>query len=124
VANEGEVERLLHEEGFTTVSSGSLSVAEQILLFSQATHVVGAHGAGLANMVFCRPGARVIEFVTDDPHAHWRCYYNLASAMGLQYALVCAGTTASAEASFEERRDADLVVDPDILKQAVTAMND
>jgi capsular polysaccharide biosynthesis protein len=123
VANEDAVRDLLHAEGFTTIACGKLSVVEQIKLFSRATHVVGAHGAGLANMMFCQPGSAVIEFATPDPHHHWRCYRNLAHALDLRYGLVSAESTAPADAGFEERRDADFVVDLDNLHEAVTRLN-
>ena len=37
------------------------SVAEQATEFARATCVVAVHGAGLSNIVFCRPGTCVIE---------------------------------------------------------------
>ena len=39
----------------------SLSVADQIEVFSQAEIVVGPHGSGFANMVFASPQAKMIE---------------------------------------------------------------
>ena len=122
VANESEIRNLLEEQGFVTVTCTALSVAEQVRIFSRATHVVGAHGAGLANMIFARAGARVLEFATTDSHAHWHCYYNLAHAMGHRYGLVCSESTAGLAAGFAERRDSDLYVDPVRLLEALRTM--
>jgi hypothetical protein len=36
-----------------------LSLEEQICLFKGAEHVVGSLGAGMTNIVFCRPGTNV-----------------------------------------------------------------
>ena len=121
VANENEIRSLLEGEGFVTVSGTELSVAEQVRMFSRATDIVGPHGAGLANMIFARSGARVLEFATTDPHAHWECYYNLAHSMGHRYGLVCSETTAGPTASFAERRDGDLRVNPENLMEALRA---
>jgi len=40
---------------------GTMSVLEQIELFSNADVVIGTHGAGLANILFCKPNTKVIE---------------------------------------------------------------
>jgi capsular polysaccharide biosynthesis protein len=61
VRNEAEVQELLSGYGFTAVDPGQLSVTEQIATFAQAELIVGPHGAGLTNIVFASPGARVIE---------------------------------------------------------------
>ena len=39
-----------------------MKLAEQIKLFASASHVVGAHGAGLGNVIFCGPGSVLCEF--------------------------------------------------------------
>lgn len=78
--NEAEVLDALAPRGFETVEPGSLSVAEQIRLFSEAEIVVGAHGAGLTNLVFCPVGAAVIELFPPD-YVNV-CFWALASAVG------------------------------------------
>ena len=60
--NEEAAIALLARYGFEPVTLTALSVAEQIRLFASATHVIGAHGAGLANVMFCGPGAVLCEF--------------------------------------------------------------
>ncbi len=62
VFNEDAVIELLSHFGFVSVALETLSVAEQAQLFAQAEAIVGAHGSGLANLVFCSPGTQVIEF--------------------------------------------------------------
>ena len=84
IENEDEVLATLRPLGFDVVDPGTLSVAEQVLLFAEAEMVVGAHGAGLTNIAFCSPGATVIElFPADYVNV---CYWALASAVeGLWY---------------------------------------
>ncbi len=57
------VQALLSQEGFETVSLEGMSPSDQILLFQSAEFVVGAHGAGLANLLFCEHGTKVIELM-------------------------------------------------------------
>jgi capsular polysaccharide biosynthesis protein len=60
--------------------------------FNEAAVVVGAHGAGLANLVFCRPGTKVLELVpTDNAYPF---YYSLSLAAGLDYAYLAGRSTA------------------------------
>jgi len=51
--------------GWTVVDPGTLTLAQQIGLFSQAEAVCGIHGAAFANLVWCPPGCRVIELLAD-----------------------------------------------------------
>ena len=78
---EHAVERMLVEHGFEIYEAAEQP--DQPDDFDQAEIVVGPHGAGLANLAFCRPGTRVVEVVpTDNAHPF---YYSLASAAGLDY---------------------------------------
>ncbi|MCK5445102.1 MAG: glycosyltransferase family 61 protein [Rhodospirillaceae bacterium] len=63
VINEKDVATFLASLGFEIIVPGKLSLKKQIAAFADAAVIVGAHGAGLANMVFAPPGARVIEFM-------------------------------------------------------------
>ncbi len=64
VTNEADVMAALRPHGFVKVRNEDRSVREQAEMFSSAEIVVGAHGAGLANVAFCSPGATVIELVS------------------------------------------------------------
>jgi capsular polysaccharide biosynthesis protein len=83
VANESALMAALAERGFTSVQLERLSWAEQITLFRGAKIVVAPHGAGLANLIFSRPGTRVIECFS---HNYVNsCFAQLAEACGLDY---------------------------------------
>jgi capsular polysaccharide biosynthesis protein len=60
-----QVEQALQEvygpEGLVVAELENMTFAEQVRLFKGARAVIGIHGAGLANMVFCRPGTTLIE---------------------------------------------------------------
>jgi hypothetical protein len=62
--NEAELEQALRPLGFTTFVAGEAPVTEQIQVFSRARVIVGAHGAGLTNLLFAPPGAFVLEIAT------------------------------------------------------------
>jgi capsular polysaccharide biosynthesis protein len=80
-------ERLLCEElsnlDVRVICPGSLAVDEQISLFSSAAAVIGPHGAGLANVAFCRPGTIVYEIMSTERLN--RCYAILCQSLGLEY---------------------------------------
>ncbi len=89
VGNEAELRTALAAVGFETVYAEDLTWEEQIAVFRAARVVVAPHGAGLANLVFCAPGARVVELVG-------RGYFNptfwrLAALRGLDYRPLVSG---------------------------------
>jgi len=53
----------LARRGFIIATPAEMTIAEQIALFRGARLVVGPHGAGLANISFCRPGTAVYQFL-------------------------------------------------------------
>jgi len=61
ITNEDEVFALFQAKGFERYDLCKLSVVEQILLFNNAEILVGEHGTGLVNIMFCKPGTKVIE---------------------------------------------------------------
>lgn len=61
IINEQDLHNALIDNGFDIITPGSLTVHDQVRLFHSAEIVVAPHGAGSANMLFCRPGARVLE---------------------------------------------------------------
>lgn len=89
IDNLQQVEDLLDKFGFEKVTCGAdTNYIELIEKFSQASMVVGAHGAGLSNIMFCQPKTVMIEFV---PEFHQQPYYmSLAHSVGLDYhGMIC-----------------------------------
>jgi capsular polysaccharide biosynthesis protein len=64
-------------------------LAKQARLVHEAEMVVATHGAGLANLIFARPGTRVIEIV---PAGRFNatCYPKRTRFFGLHHQLVFA----------------------------------
>jgi len=61
IVNEEEVKNHLRKEGFKIVKLADLHFNDQVLTFNNAEVIVGLHGAGFTNIVFCKPNAKVIE---------------------------------------------------------------
>lgn len=71
LVNESELETALAARGFTIVRPETLSVREHIVLFHRAEMIIGLAGAALANVLFCRPGAEVIELQPSNIAGAW-----------------------------------------------------
>lgn len=88
VVNEEALWARLEPRGFTRVWLEDLAWAEQINAFRHARVIVAPHGAGLANLVFCREGTRVVEFF--HPTYVNPCFWRLAALGKLDYRPVVA----------------------------------
>ncbi len=62
IINENEVENFLISEGFESITLSNYSFIDQVRMFNQAESIVGLHGAGFANLIFCKPKTKVLEF--------------------------------------------------------------
>ncbi|MEJ8475053.1 glycosyltransferase family 61 protein [Roseibium algae] len=82
--NQEAVNGLARKYGFELVDPSTLPLEGQIALFNQASVVVGAHGAGLTNIIFSQHlPCKVIELFSPEmgsPH-----YYMLARELGFDY---------------------------------------
>ena len=76
IHNLRHVRSFLSRRGFETVYLEGMSVIDQIVLFQNAEFIISPHGAGLANLLFCEPGTKVIEFM---PSAEMRPFFWLIS---------------------------------------------
>lgn len=81
--NEAELASVAEAAGFRRVVLSGMPMAEQARLFAAATHIIAPHGAGLANLLFCRPGTEVCELQMD-LYVNW-AFRRLAALRGLRY---------------------------------------
>jgi len=82
MVNENEVTPFLQNEGFDTIVCEDFSLAEQVALFAKATVIVGVHGGGLINLIYCLPGSRVGEIYSGRVFPH---YLVTARQLGMQF---------------------------------------
>ena len=61
ISNEDEIKKYLLKNNFIFVKLHETKFREQINLFHNAECIVGLHGAGFVNVVFCKPGTKIIE---------------------------------------------------------------
>lgn len=81
--NEDAICDIARRHGFEVVTTGGMPLVDQIRLFSEASHVISPHGAGLANTMFCPPGGFMLELHYDNS-VNWSLR-RLASIVPLRY---------------------------------------
>jgi len=62
-----------------------------VQLFQSVTIVFAQHGAGLSNLVFCKPGTKVFELF--EPEYVNPCYALLSEKLSLAYTMLLNGTS-------------------------------
>ena len=82
IINETEVKNYLIKKGFSIIALSELSFLEQINLFSNAKQIIGLHGAGFANLVFCKPETLALEVKSEVAAP---VIGNLAKKLGLKF---------------------------------------
>lgn len=60
------IKEALEKKGWVPVDLETIPFAHQIALFANADCIVAEHGAGLANLVWCRPGTKILELCPDN----------------------------------------------------------
>jgi hypothetical protein len=84
--NEDECAAALRDLGVELLVTDAMSLSEEVALFRSAELVVGAHGAGLTNIVFAPEGAALVELV---PSTYWDSIFaQLASVKRQRYAFL------------------------------------
>lgn len=80
-SNNEQIAARLAELGFETVDPVAMPNLRQRM--AEATHIVGVHGAGLANLVFCTPGTRVLEIMPTEISKYYnRAFYHVLCSSG------------------------------------------
>lgn len=83
IANEVELADFLARQGVHVVAPASLPISERMSLFRNADLVIGPHSEDLADIMFCKPGAVLWEWMP----GHYQNLSNnrLAQSVGLHY---------------------------------------
>ena len=82
INNENDVKKMLISKGFEIFKLSDLSFSKQIELFHNSKTVIGLHGAGLSNILFCQPDTKIIEI---KPSHVGRMYEMLGIKLKLNY---------------------------------------
>jgi len=93
IENRDEICEVFSRKGMplTTVFLEAMSVPEQIDLFSRARIVIGVHGAGLTNLMFCKPGTVAVEI--ESPLASHCMYLRICALIGVRCASLLGDVT-------------------------------
>src|SRR6185503_9637910 len=116
---EAAVVEVLRAGGFRVVHFEDESFERQVQLAASASHIVSNHGAGLANILFMRPGSRVLELRRAGERER-NLFFNLANAAQLAYYY----QTADTESPAADTHVADLLVDTRALADNLAALVD
>lgn len=84
IVNEDELfETCLDDAGFVPFVLEDMPVIDQIALMNQAKFVVGPHGGGFSNLLFCQPGTSLLEMFSET----WvyEYFFGLAKAIRMPY---------------------------------------
>ncbi len=82
IINEAEVVRVLEAYGFVSISPPDFSFKEQVSIFANADWVIGEHGSGMFNCVFCSRNAWVVDLF---PGCVNTGLYKVLAPLGIQY---------------------------------------
>ena len=76
----------MKSKGFKILRLSYFSFRKQVNLFSNAKIIIGPHGAGFANLIFCKKNTKVIEL---KPSNHPNSVYRRISGINkLKYKLI------------------------------------
>ena len=116
IRNREAVEALAVTHGFQVVDPVDVDLPREM---ARASVVAGPHGAALADLVFCRPGTRVIELIpSDHMYGYW---YSLSVAAGLDYRAVIAESATTRPPEQWGPSSSEVVVPIDLLDEALSS---
>ncbi len=115
ITNTIEIEKILAEHGFSIIEPEKLTFSQQAALFFNAEIVVGATGAAMANLIFCRPTTKIVIMISFHRNTSYWYWHNIACAVGnrVNYILGVAVTTGSSGIH------SDYLISPDDLLTAI-----
>lgn len=87
VVNEDMLLDLFADRGLERLELGAMTVPEQMAVMANARFVIGVHGAGMTNTIFCRPGAVVIELTSTQYIRRCRSFCDISMYRRLNYGL-------------------------------------
>jgi capsular polysaccharide biosynthesis protein len=121
VLNESEVVSFLTERGFEVAAMETMSVPEQAAVMAACDVVIGPHGGGMSNLVFCTPGTKVVEIYSPELVATY--FWRLSNRLDLDYSYMLGkGKLTTLESDYPQSWDAqqDIEVDLNVLGQTLT----
>ena len=113
--NEADVISVVQRYGFEVCAPEKLSFLEQVQLFSEAGHIIGATGGGMTNIIFAPQNARILCLTS--MRMNFAGFSNIAGIIG-QHMSFLEGIIDSSSESVYEYQSA-FTIDVDMFESAV-----
>jgi capsular polysaccharide biosynthesis protein len=112
LVEEPELWPALEKRGFVRLDPGTMSVRDQIDHFAAAEAIIGVHGAALTNLVFARPGVRVLELFAPAYLKH--CFWSITESIpGAEYRYLVGAGEPVPEGGWMKGVQDDISIAPD-----------
>ena len=82
IVNEDKIRKFLTKKKFKILKLSNFSFIEQIGIFNSAKIIVGNHGAGFTNLIFCKKNTKVVEFKDKNTA---KIFNKISKDLGLNY---------------------------------------
>lgn len=86
--NNKEVEKLVRQYGYVVIEPEKLSFEEQYTLFKNASSVIAATGAALANCLFCEARTQVTVLMPNHKEMIFNYWSNMLSPLGVEVNII------------------------------------
>lgn len=83
ITNEKRLINMIQKYNFHVINLDQINVIEQIKIFNEANIIIGGHGAGLTNLLYCKNNIYLIELFTQNLIR--RCYASICIAKSIKY---------------------------------------
>lgn len=83
ILNEDALIELLVRYNIDIIEDKPRTVAEQVLIYRSASFIIGPHGASFTNILWCQPGAHLVELFSPNYVPDFFLY--MAQRLGLRY---------------------------------------
>ncbi len=116
VREESILVSVLDKAGFKTLYLEDMAPQSQAEHLKAASIIVAAHGGGMANLIYCRPGTKILE-IRNAQMVDFNCYFSLANSLGLTFYYEKAQPVEP-----EQHKQSDLSIDVASVEKLVEAL--
>lgn len=125
ITNETELELIFKSKGFKIVDTSQLNFTQQVQLFQFADVIASPAGAAMANLVFCKPEAKIICLVAE-LNKKFCIQANIAALRKCTFIYVTGNMTYPEDnySDFSEYRFSDFTILPNKLEALLKDLDD
>lgn len=117
ILNEDALIALLEKYNIEFIEDKPRTIAEQVAIYQNASFIIGPHGASFTNILWCRPGAHLVELFSPNYVPDFFLY--MAQRLGLRYSAYFCGPESSNRFG---GLDEDIVVSIPDLERSLAAL--